>query len=366
MGYSKAEAAGGMKRQKAIEDYYTTGAGSIANRTPDGPGGSLSPEQKAKEDADLAQIDADNPIRAGDPYNPGSADVGGAPNGASLLQSLASQGMASNDRAQAANENAMGTSLGGMLNGRGNVYENGRLSANEAYDRKQQLGVLDLNRQAALGQAPSAAGYQTKMAMNGLLGQNAAAMGSARGLSGLNGAQTMGSGMAGQQASDIAAQGGMARSKEIADAMGMYGSMAGNVRAQDLGRLQLNQQNAMTNAGLNNAYRVNSANLLASQGQLGNAQASTDQAWMDEWQKPIDQQFGYDQEMAAMEAGADADATAAQIAAKRESAAHTRKLVQGGTTVALTGIGTVAGGPVGGAIGAGAAQGINSATEDDY
>jgi hypothetical protein len=173
----------------------------------------------------------------------------------------------------------------------------------------------------------------------------------------------MGSSAVGQAAGNLGMQGGMARSKEIADAIGMYGSQAGDVRDQDLSRLGQNTQNATFNAKANDDWKMGNAGLLGQQAQLGNAQAGTDLAWMGEQQRGADKQFQYDQEMAAMEAGADADKVGAALAANREAKENKRQMINGGVTAGLTAAGSVAG-PLGGAAGAAAGNAFAGATKD--
>jgi hypothetical protein len=162
----------------------------------------------------------------------------------------------------------------------------------------------------------------------------------------------------------MAMTGGMARSKEIGDAIGMYGTQAGTVRDQDISRLQQNNQNGMFNAKLNDDWKLGNANLLAQQAQLGNAQQGTDLAWMGEQYRGMDKQFQYDQEMAALAAGADADAVGARIARKRESAENKRQMINGGVTAGLTAAGAALGGPAGGALGAAAGGAAAGASKD--
>jgi hypothetical protein len=296
--------------------------------------------------------------------NPGSADWGGD-QGVAFYRDAAAAAGKQNDAAQATNEAAMRRSFVNMTGDRGTVYsEDAGLSGASAATRAEQLNALNLSRDAAMGLAPSEAAYQTKIGMNDIAAARSSQMGGARGLSALGGAQTMGSAAAGQSAGNLAMQGGLARSKEIADAVGMYGTQAGTVRDQDLSRLGLSNQNSMFNAKLNDDWKMGNANLLAQQGNLGNAQSGVDLGWMGEQYRGQDKQFQYDQEMAAKEAGADADAVGAALAKNRESRENTRQLVNGGVVAGATAVGTAFGGPVGGAAGSTAGQAFGSASKD--
>jgi hypothetical protein len=294
--------------------------------------------------------------------NPGAADFGGR-GGVEYYKGQALEGERSNDGAQAANSAAMANSLGNMRQDRGQLKENHSLSTREAALRQQQMGSLDLNRQAALGNAPSEAAFQTRIGMNDLGGQQAGAMGSARGLAGLGAAQSMGGAAAGSSASNLAMAGGLARSKEIGDAMGMYGSQAGDMAQQDLGRLATSNKLANTSADQNDSWKLGNAELAAQQGQLGVNQGANDLAWTGESQRGAMKQFEYDQRMAAIEAGHDADTVAQRLASNRESKENTRQLVNGGISAGLGAVGSLAG-PVGTAGGAAAGQAIGSATKD--
>lgn len=300
---------------------------------------------------------------AGRYVNPGSAEYGGD-QGVAYYTEKGREGGARNDVAQGQNEANMYQS---MLNGttdRGQVaQENPFLAAREASARGQQLGGLDLSRDAAAGLAPSEAQFQTRQGMNDLAGQHSAQMGTARGLAGLSGAQVQGSAMSGSAAGNLAASGGLARSKEIGEAIGMYGTQAGDVAGQDAQRLQQNTKNSMFGAQLNDDWRVGNLNLAAAQGKLGVSQGNTDLAWMDEQMTPEEKQFEYDQRMAALAAGADADKVAGSIARNREERNSKRQFVSGVTTGIGGAVGSL-GGPAGTAVGSIGGAAAGKAMED--
>ncbi len=294
---------------------------------------------------------------------PGATDYGGR-GGVEYYKQQAIAGGKENDAAQAANQAAMESSWSNLRNDRGpQAVENDVLSGRAANTRYSQMQALGLSRDAAMGKAPSEADFQTRIGMNDNMAQMSGQMGSARGLSALGGSQGTGAAALGQSSGNLAMAGGLARSKEIGDAIGMYGTQAGQVRGQDLSRLQQNSQNAMFNAKNNDDWKLGNAGLLAQQGQLGNAQAGTDMAWMGERQRGTDKQFEYDQRMAAIEAGADADAVGAAIAKNREDKENKRQLVNGGVTAGLTAIGSL-GGPAGAAGGAAAGSAFSSSNKN--
>ncbi len=296
--------------------------------------------------------------------NPGAAEYGGGHEGSGVdfYRNEALGHLGDNDALQASNRSAMANSLANMKGNRGpQNQENPNLVSRGNATRNAQLGALDLDRQAALGNAPSEAAFQTRQGMNDIAGQRAGAVGGARGLSGLTGAQGASSAGAGAAAGNLAAAGGMARSKEIGDAIGMYGSQAGSLHQQDFNRLGINDDLQMGNAQNNVNWKLGNANLATQQGQLGNAYGATDAGWQAQAMAPADKQFQYDQEIAAGMNGADADAAGAQIARNRESRDNARNTVNMGVTAGLTAAGSLAG-PAGAAAGAAGGGMLGSAT----
>lgn len=293
----------------------------------------------------------------------GSATVGSA----DAIKEGANSFERGNDAAQAGNDAAMGRSLANMRGNRGaQAVENGQLSQREANSRGgDQAGAMSLSRAAAMGQAPSEAAYQQKLDMDGMMAQRAGDMGSARGLSGLGGAQTSSAqGVAGA-ASKAGLAGGLARSKEMSDAIGMYGSQAGQMRGQDMMRLDIGNQNAKFNAQLNDDFRVGNAGLAARQAGLGNSMGQMDDAWYDASVDPQYRQFSFDQEMAAQEAGVSMADWAASNAGANAAKEANRQMVGGIVQGGLTAVGSMAG-PVGAAAGGMAGSAINSATRKYY
>lgn len=280
-----------------------------------------------------------------------SADVGGYVGGGKDIQNFFLAGEKGNDAAQAANDAAMNNSLGNMRSNRDPIAENGALVAREAAGRKQQGQALDLQRDAAMGNAPSAAAYQTSMSMNDAMGGQAGAAGAARGLSALNGVQGAGASGMGMQASNIAMQGGMGRSQEMGQNIGMYGSSAGDMRAGDLGRVNQTNQNILAGQSNNDAWKIGNAGLAAKQGQLGNAMGQVDDSYYGASNEPAMRQLGYDQEMNALLSGASSDNAGAARARANAEGDRNRQMVGGAVNAGLTIGGSAMGGPAGGAIG---------------
>ena len=300
--------------------------------------------------------------------SPGSADWGGYEGAVDDYRNAALTGAKQNDAQQAGNTAALQRSIANMrgAEARGPMaIENKLLAQREQLTRGEQLGALGLMRGAAMGQAPSEADYQTRIGQNEAFGQQISAMGGARGAAALGGAQGMGSATMGQSSGNIAAAGGMARSKEIGEAIGQYGGMAGQLRGQDLTRLGVSNQNARFNQTLNDEWKVGNANNAIAQGRLGVAQSGVDAGWYDEAMRPAETQFRYDQEMAAEQAGANIDDAANRYAKNKDERQHTQQVVGGVVQGGLTAVGAM-GGPAGAAAGGMAGTAINSATSRYY
>ena len=333
------------------------------------PGGKADPNDPYSKAA--ADLQAKNRVGVtGDTHsdyiNPGSADYGGGPGMAKEYSDIAADHITDNDAQQASNAGALDTSVANMKGNRGpQAVENAALSNREAAARGEQGKMLDLSMKAAMGQAPSEAAYNQKLAMNKIGSGLAGMQGQARGLSALTSAQGVGGAQAGELAGEEAFKSGMGRSKEIGNAIGMYGSQAGQVRGQDLTRLGMSNQNNLFNTGLNNEWKVGNANLAAAQGGLGVSQDQMDQQWFGEYMKPTDIQFQLDQGMAAQEAGANLDTAAAAKAKDNQNRQNTQAVVGGITQAGLTAVGSLAG-PAGAAAGGMAGTAINSATKKYY
>ncbi len=298
-------------------------------------------------------------------HSPGAADVGGAAGMGELYRQAALDQMSNNDHEQASNDAAMNNSLANMRSNRGTVVpEDATFVAREAAARAQQGQALDLDRNAAEGNAPSAANYQTQIGMNDIMSGQAGAAGSARGLNALNGVQGAGAQTAGLSAGNLSMSGGMARSKEMGDALGMYGSTAGDMRSGDLNRMGQNYQNVGFNADLNDAWKIGNANLAAKQGMLGVQMGQTDQDAYTASMHPASKQLEYDQEINALKAGADAGSAGAAIARGRDENERNKSLVKGGIAAGAAAVGSL-GGPAGTAAG-GVVGGMAGSAVDHY
>ena len=303
--------------------------------------------------------------------SPGATTVGGSPGGKKFQKEQALDGMKNNDAAQGSNSAAMDRSLERMREGqtRGQMApENATISGRESDARGMQMTSVDIMRGAAEGKAPSAANYQTQMAMDANMAGMTGGMGSARGLGGLSGAQNNASAL-GSASGSAALQGGIGRGKEISDAIGMYGTAAGNVAAGDLERLGTSNKNANINADLNDSWTVRNAGLGAAQGNLGADYGDMDMAYFDESREGDMRQMGYDQEFKEVDRGAAAAVAGAKRAAAQAAAARERGIIAGIGNAVGTAAGTAVGGPavgaVGGYLGGMGTSAVNSSYKDD-
>lgn len=285
-------------------------------------------------------------------YSPGSADVGGYVGGAKDQSDMYKSGAKDNAGAIAQNDAAQKLALANMKSNRGTVSpENATLLARQDQARGVQGNALDMSRDAAMGNAPSAADAGTAMQMNDNMAGQAGAMGSAHGLAGLGGTQAIGAqglGMAGTQA---AGQGALGRSAEVNGAIGQYGQAAGVMAQGDINRLNQGDKNSVGNAQLNDAWTEGNANLAVNQGKLGLAQHQTNDAWYNQSEDPYKRQMQYDSRMNAMENGASADSADAINAKHQADTDRNKQIVGGAVQGGLTIAGTAFGGPVGGLAG---------------
>ncbi len=157
-----------------------------------------------------------------------------------------------------------------MANGPGQGQENQELSDLEFGTRQyDQAGAMQLQREAAMGQAPSEAAYMMQRGLDQGLASQQAQMGGARGAAGL--ALAGGNAMANSanMQNQAFTNAGQLRAGEMAQARGAYGDMANQMRAQDQSRL--GQGNAMSqfNAGQRGQFGASAGNVGAAYGNVG-------------------------------------------------------------------------------------------------
>ncbi len=150
------------------------------------------------------------------------------------------------------------------------AWENQELSDNEAYTRGyDQSGAVQLAREAAMGNSPSAAAYQMQRGLDQSLASQQAQIGSARGAAGMALAGGNAAANSANLMNQTYNQAGQLRAQEMAQAMGLYGGLSGQMREQDLQRLGQGNQMAQYNAGLNDQYRLGMSGVGQQYGNLG-------------------------------------------------------------------------------------------------
>lgn len=347
---AKYRGVGGESNEQAVNDVAgSSGIGRLLDSNANNQG---AKDFGASQDAAIKN--------SGEFHNPGAAEFGGDAGMGDWYKNVQLGDSHNNDGLQNSAAGAAAFGLAQMKGQRGpQSVENGSLVGREAGGRSGQMDAMGMARTAAMGGAPSEAAFQTTQGMNTLMGANATAMGGARGLSALNGAGLGGSAI-GAAATGVAQQGGLGRSREMGEALGQYGTLAGNVRGQDLSRLAQNSQNSNFNADLNDKWSLGQGQNAVNAGKLGNSLDLTDQARYGASMQPAEMQFGADQESQGWQAGANTDKSAIQYAkdqAKRKSD-HDLYMGIGGSVVGAAG--TMAGGPMGGAAASAGWQAANS------
>lgn len=216
------------------------------------------------------------------PYNAPTPQYGGYEGGAYDWSQIGLTRMGQANRAQQYAQQ-------GMMGYRGpQARENQTLSNREALTRGwDQAGALQLSREAAMGQAPSQAAYQMQQGLNQAQASQAGMAGGARGAAGLALAQGNAAANTANLQSEAYNQAAQLRAGEMAQARGMYGQLAGQMREQDLARLQMGNQMGQFNAGLNDQYRLGMGN-------LSNQLRNQDVEWYKAAMAPHQSQFAGD------------------------------------------------------------------------
>lgn len=203
----------------------------------------------------------------------------------------------------------MGWAQGQASQNRGaQAIEDQILSDREAGMRYgDQLGALQLHREAAMGLAPSQAAYLMQSGLDRSLANQQSMAAGARGASAIamaqGNAQANNAALQNQAFTNAAAM----RAGEMAQARGAYGDLASGIRGQDLNRLGMGNQMSQFNAGLNDQYRLG-------MGQLG-------LGYYNAAQRPHDAQLSADTSAYATSTGSSdySKGLAAQEAARRSA-----------------------------------------------
>lgn len=155
------------------------------------------------------------------------------------------------------------------------AYEDDALSGNEEMGRGEQAGSTMLAREAAMGLAPSQAESVLQQGFNRASAEQTSQAGGARGLAALSAAQGNASASQAMLHQQTATEAARLRAQEMAEARGLYGSLSGQLRQGDQGRLQMGNQMSQYSASLNEQYGGRMGQMYGQAGALGNAASQT-------------------------------------------------------------------------------------------
>lgn len=155
------------------------------------------------------------------------------------------------------------------------AWEDSALSGNEEMGRGEQAGSTMLAREAAMGLAPSQAEMVLQQGFNRASAEQTSQAGGARGLAALSQAQNNASASQAALHQQTATEASRLRAQEMAEARGLYGSLSGQLRQGDQGRLQMGNQMSQYNASLNEQYGGRMGQMYGQAGALGHASSQT-------------------------------------------------------------------------------------------
>ncbi len=146
---------------------------------------------------------------------------------------------------------------GAMMGGPGQFSQNqGQMNQEAGARGYDQMGALQLQREAAMGQSPSAAAYQMQQGLDQSLANQQAMAGGARGAAGLALAGSNAMSNSANLQNNAFTNASALRAQEMQGARSGYGDLASNVRAQDQGIIGLSDQVGNNNANNVNGYRL--------------------------------------------------------------------------------------------------------------
>lgn len=291
-------------------------AAGFAVGGPVGAGAAYEVANGGKEASDVASgasnIVSDYINAGANHYTPTPVPVpapqyGGYNGGAADMSLLGLQGMRGAD---ANGQGLYNSGYGALQSASYGAQENPYLSGNEAYSRGyDQAGGLQLDREAAMGMAPSQAAYLMQQGLNQGIANQYATMGGARGNAGIALAQgNAGANIANMQNQAYTAAGAQ-RASEMANARTAYNNDAQAMRQQDQNRLQMSNQ--MSQYNVTNASNIGNAELGGAQG-YGNIASN----YYGQAQQPYSQQLNADNNYAnnVVQSGLGSQGLAAGIA----------------------------------------------------
>lgn len=200
---------------------------------------------------------------------PPPAQYGRKPGGEVAARDEAWGMQAQNDPRQAANQDAMRFMQGGG-GGAGQAQENAGLANNYASGAGgNQQGSIQLARQMAMGQSPSAAAYQLQSGLDQSSQQQSAMARGARGGAALATAGSNAQANTANLQQNAFTQGQMLRAREMSQGAGMYSTLLGQQREQDTARLGMGNEMSQFNAGQRDKYSLGMQGAAIGAGQVG-------------------------------------------------------------------------------------------------
>ena len=158
-----------------------------------------------------------------------------------------------------------------------------------------QAGAVTLAKRLATGSQPSAAAYQLQAGLNNATAQQTALGRSARGAGAIAtaGANAQGNTAALQQNAYL--QGGLLRSRDMAQGRNMYGGLLGQQREQDTVRIGQANEMSQFNASNNDRYGLQMGQAAVGFGDVANQQSGMDLNYYQRGMNPVNAQSEADQ-----------------------------------------------------------------------
>ncbi len=153
-----------------------------------------------------------------------------------------------------------------------------------------QMSAIEMARQQAMGQAPSAGAYQLQAGLDMGSQQQAAMARGARGSAGIATAGANANANVSNLQQNAFTNAGMLRSQDMARGRGLYASLTGQAREQDINAVSsTNEMNAF-NKDLNAQHWINMGNAANNIGDVANQHAQEDQANFGRGTRPMEAQ----------------------------------------------------------------------------
>lgn len=171
------------------------------------------------------------------------------------------------------------------------AQENAALASNYASGAGgNQQGAIQLARQMAMGQSPSAAAYQLQSGLDQSSRMQSAMAGGARGGAALATAGQNAQANTSNLQQNAFTQGQMLRAREMAQGAGMYSTLLGQQREQATARLGMGNEMSQFNAGQRDRYNLGMQGAAIGMGQAANQQGELDLGYYQQGMNPINAQ----------------------------------------------------------------------------